>query len=186
MRMGGVRVRGTVPIAEDTEGVSNDPIGAACGRDAGRRIGSASPDRACRSRLRESQRRCVTQIDVADAGAAAGVQVGGSWPGDVASVPPHSLVAARRPGGNAVCRSRPPLSADREQEFGLPTVSIVSPLPHLPLSGEAPVGVQSRRGFLITPAAAFTFRYGNRLAPSWALTRVRLSKPSTDVDPSWT
>jgi hypothetical protein len=34
MRMGGVRVRGTVPIAEDTEGVSNDPIGAACGRDA--------------------------------------------------------------------------------------------------------------------------------------------------------
>ena len=100
--LGGARigVRGQVPAAEDAEGGADDSARAACGRGAqvasgarARRSGQRISCSAIASGdpLRES--KLLTQR------AAAGSGSGRARTGDVASVPPHSLVAAERPQG---------------------------------------------------------------------------------------
>ena len=59
------------------------------------RTGSRGEGR--RSRVRQPQGRAVARVEAADGSAAAGGGGGGARTCDVASVPPHSLVAAERP-----------------------------------------------------------------------------------------
>jgi hypothetical protein len=92
-----VGLRGEIPGAQDAAGSGDDSARAACGEGVGRAPRARRQARAAATRVRESHGRPVPGIEPAQQRAATGREGLGPRASDVASVPPHSFVAAPRP-----------------------------------------------------------------------------------------